>query len=398
MKRSVSSSSQNYNNNIQQHIIVQHTTYRRYNVQHLLAFTNSYSHSKTMTSRRDKRSVEQHETKSAVSSALGMTQAQFSSMILISIASSHCLDIYRSSLQGTETSYCDRYFAYAHNGESDENQTLSCTESDIAILTLKYQTTAMRMVLSFLITIICWSKESLLKTWNYASLISPLGTSVLGLLYHKQTKILAAPEVYSLGAIMVLFLTTNYYGREDRRPLNVKEGLDNVVLLILTSLMSYWISNHILGAEHYLVFEKGDITDGGRALWNMMIGVEYVSFMFASTFSLFYLDPLRRRVSSSIDEMCIFVFHHIMRIFYCIVCSRAHSLSNIMIIFMHVYIIKQTTLVFMAILMLLHAFYQLPLQKDIWKDPSERQTTSMMLFFAFMAGAVIPSLDFSVKK
>jgi hypothetical protein len=49
-------------------------------------------------------------------------------------------------------------------------------------------------------------------------------------------------------------------------------------------------------------------------------------------------------------------------------------------------------------LALVHAFYQLPLQKDIWQDPSGRQTVTMGFFFVFVAGALIPSFDKAVMK
>ena len=49
-------------------------------------------------------------------------------------------------------------------------------------------------------------------------------------------------------------------------------------------------------------------------------------------------------------------------------------------------------------LMLVHAFYQLPKQKEFWQDASGRQSASMIMFFVFMAGAMIPSFDKAVIK
>ena len=48
--------------------------------------------------------------------------------------------------------------------------------------------------------------------------------------------------------------------------------------------------------------------------------------------------------------------------------------------------------------MLVHAFYQLPKQKEFWQDASGRQSASMIMFFVFMAGAMIPSFDKAVIK
>lgn len=144
---------------------------------------------------------------------------------------------------------------------------------------------------------LCWTKESLLKSWNTANAISPFATSIVGLGIHKAT--LKGPEAFSLIALMVLAISSNREGRQDRLPMNIKEGLYNIVLLILASFMSMMISSHLLegGVERYLTFDAADITAGGRALWFMTIIVEYSSFMFAATFSLLFFDEARKRVS-----------------------------------------------------------------------------------------------------
>lgn len=161
------------------------------------------------------------------------------------------------------------------------------------------------------------------------------------------------PEIYSLGAILVLTLLSNYEGREGTRRFRVLEGVGNMVLLGMMGVMSFWISQYlILGPEHYLVFGGEMITEGARGLWNIMIGVEYSSFMFVMTFALFYLNEWRKR----------------------------------------------SLLFSMGILMLVHAFYQLPKQKEFWQDASGRQSASMIMFFVFMAGAMIPSFDKAVIK
>lgn len=55
--------------------------------------------------------------------------------------------------------------------------------------------------------------------------------------------------------------------------------------------------------------------------------------------------------------------------------------------------LEKVLLFCMAVLMLFHAFYQLPLQKEIWQDPQGRQNASMMFFFVFMLSALVPSFD-----
>jgi hypothetical protein len=47
----------------------------------------------------------------------------------------------------------------------------------------------------------------------------------------------------------------------------------------------------------------------------------------------------------------------------------------------------------MAVMMLFHAFHQLPLQKEVWQDPQGRQNASMAFFFVFMLSALVPSFD-----
>jgi hypothetical protein len=113
---------------------------------------------------------------------------------------------------------------------------------------------------------------------------------------------LLAPEKFSLGALLVMSITSNFNGRGVKTLMNLKEGLHNVALGLLTSFMSYTISNHLmLGAEGYTAYSVDGVdavSEGGKALWFMLILVEYTAIMFASTFALFYLDETRKRVST----------------------------------------------------------------------------------------------------
>lgn len=290
------------------------------------------------------------------SNAMGMSPSQFSSLVCISIGMTHCLDVYRSVQEGESSTYCNRYFAYSPQIEDPAADPLQCTVGDLGIMQLKYQTTIMRIILYFITMMLCWGKEPLLRSWNIATAISPLGTSIVGMVMQKDY--LLAPEKFSLFALLVLCFTSNREGRGEKIRMNLKEGLYNIALFLLTSIMSYFVSNHlILGVESYTVFSSdadGDkaVSEGGKALWFMMIVVEYSSFMFASTFALFYFDESRKRVF----------------------------------------------LACLSMLALVHAFYLLPLQKDIWEDPSGRQTASMGFFFVFVAAALIPSFDKIVIK
>jgi len=235
------------------------------------------------------------------SNAMGMTPSQFSSLVCISIGMTHCLDVYRSVQEGESSTYCNRYFAYSPQIEDPTADPLQCTLGDLGIMKLKYQTTIMRIILYFITMMLCWGKEPLLKSWNIATAVSPLATSIAGMLMQKDYVL--APEKFSLVALLVLCLTSNREGRGQKMPMNLKEGLYNIALFLMTSIMSYLVSNHlILGVESYTMFSSdgdGDnaVSEGGKALWFMMILVEYSSFMFASTFALFYFDEARKRVS-----------------------------------------------------------------------------------------------------
>ena len=251
----------------------------------------------------------------SASGALGMTPSQFSSLVCISIGMTHCLDLHRSVQDGESTTYCNRYFAYSPQINDPSADPLQCTQGDLGIMQLKYHTTVMRIILFFVMMMLCWGREPLLKSWNFANAISPLATSIVGMFIQKEY--LLAPEKFSLGALLVMSITSNINGRGHKTFMNLKEGLHNIALFLFTTFMSYLISNHLmLGVESYTVYSiDGDgggggdggsggsdnaISEGGKALWFMMILVEYTSFMFASTFALFYLDETRKRVSAII--------------------------------------------------------------------------------------------------
>lgn len=160
-------------------------------------------------------------------------------------------------------------------------------------------------------------------------------------------------QTYTIAVIIFLTLVTNYEDRRTKSRFHLKEGLYNIVLFGVTCGMSFSISNYvILGPAQYLSFGEEDIGEGCKGLWNLMVGVDYSSVMFVSTFALFYLDELRKR----------------------------------------------TILFGMGILTLALAFHDLPGQKDIWQDASGRQSISMLIFFLFMAGALIPSFDKAMIK
>jgi hypothetical protein len=245
----------------------------------------------------------------SLSSALGMTPAQFSSIVCMSIGMTHCLDVYRSVEQGPSTTYCNRHFAYSPQLVDSAADPLFCTQGDLAVMKLKYQTTIMRIIIYFITMMLCWSKEPLLKCWNFANIISPIGTSIVGFMIQNDN--LLAPEKFSLLALLFLSVSSNLDGRGERLPIHLKKAMYNLSLFMMTSILSYLVANHLmLGAESYTVHgcneENMDdcVSRGGNALWFMTVLVDYTSFMFTCTFALFYFDDIRKRVSLLSDCSC----------------------------------------------------------------------------------------------
>ena len=187
-------------------------------------------------------------------------------------------------------------------------------------------------------------------------------------------------QAYIIAVILFLTLVTNYEDRRTKSKFHLKEGLYNIVLFGVTCGMSFSISNYVLlGPVHYLNFGEEEIGEGGRGLWNLMVGVDYSSVMFVSTFALFYLDELRKRVSTRDDlsddctECLNFDFDH-----WNLSTTSSHLLKISISLPSNT---RQTLLFGMGMLTLALAFHDLPRQKDIWQDASGRQSISMLIFF-----------------
>lgn len=299
--------------------------------------------------------------KLAPSNLLGMTPAQFCALLCISIAMTQYLDVYRSVQAGPETSFCSRHYVHdatVTNGASKD--TIQCTASDFVILTVKYQTTFLRIALCGVGLLICWNKEDLLRSWNFASAIAPLGIQIVVLWIHKSN--LIGKEFLTYIALSFLCITSNFYDRQQKTGIDLKEGLYNIVLFGTSMLMSSVSSSMwIQGPEAYLNLiisdEAGDtslaVTNGGRAMWSMIVAGDFATFMFLPTCALFFFDATRKRI-----------------LVFC-----------------------------MSIMVLFHALYQLPQNKDIWLDAPTRQNASMIFFFVFLFGALFPPFSkITIKK
>ena len=218
----------------------------------------------------------------------------------------HCLDLYRSVQTGEETLYCNNYFAYSPQKIDSEADPLACSNGDLGIMQIKYQTTLLRLMLYFCVMMMCWSNESLMKSWNYANAVSPLATSLIGFFY--QRDYLSAPEKFSIGALLFLALSSNRKNRSEKFGIDLKEGLYNNILFFMTTGFSFLISDHLMVGFGNQIREDLEVSNGGKALWFMMVLVEYTAFMFAGTFALFYFDAVRKRVStmmSGLHLVCI---------------------------------------------------------------------------------------------
>lgn len=209
----------------------------------------------------------------------------------------HCLDLYRSVQNGEETLYCNNYFSYSPQKLDPTADPLACSNGDLGIMQIKYQTTILRLILFFCVMMMCWSNESLMKSWNYANAVSPLATSLIGFFYQKDY--LSAPEKFSIGALLFLALSSNRKHRSGKFHIDLKEGLYNNILFFMTTGFSFLISDHLMVGFGNQIRDDLEVSNGGKALWFMMVLVEYTAFMFAGTFALFYFDAVRKRVSTT---------------------------------------------------------------------------------------------------
>lgn len=304
--------------------------------------------------------------KLAPSNLLGMTPAQFCALLCISVAMTQYLDVYRSVQSGPDTSFCSRHYAHEPNVSNGSASTMEskdtispCTTSDFVILTVKYQTTLLRIALCGVGLLICWNKEDLLRSWNFATAIAPLGTQIAVYWIHKSD--LIRKDSVTFLALAFLCITSNFYDRQEKSGIHLKEGLYNIVLFVTSMFMSsVSTSMWLQGPEAYLKLNPNEddgnvvaVTNGGKAMWSMIVGGDFATFMFLPTCALFFFDATRKR---------IFLF-----------C--------------------------MAIMTLAHALYQLPQNKDIWLDAPARQNASMIFFFVFLFGALFPPFQkITIKK
>lgn len=278
---------------------------------------------------------------------LGMTPSQFCALLCISISSTQCLNLYRAVQLGEETRFCQ--LNYVHDNDSF----LKCKPSDLSMLYLKYQTDILRIALCSLGSFLCWEQEDLLKSWNLANAIAPFGTQIAML--WTQRSVLEGKELIGLTSLAFLCITSSYFGRQGKTAIDLKEGMYNIVLLITSANVSSGITSMILEGPEAFLQVSGDkaLTEGAKALFNLILAGDFFSLMFLPTCALFLFDAGRKRM-----------------LLFC-----------------------------MSVIALVHALYQLPLQREIWIDAPGRQSRSMILFFVYLLGALLPPFHrFVIKK
>ncbi len=248
----------------------------------------------------------------------GLSPPQFTLLVCISLAFTHILDIAKSvntmreiighgviapenitEIPINATAYCAKHFQNTSEIIADTKEgiiaELGCTPSDLSILNLKYQTSLLRIALCSVTSLICWGDQALLKSWSFAYGIFIL-CMLCGCLV--QQEYLKGGERFSLFAMIVLIITSNRTGRQKRLKFDVDEGMYNLVLFFLVVFMSYIISNHLIfGVEDFTNFAAEEITSGGKAMWYMVVIVEYSIVMIVSAFALMYFDEGKKRVS-----------------------------------------------------------------------------------------------------
>lgn len=329
-----------------------------------------------MSERRGKRAATTSSPAWSPSQATGMTKAQFCSIVCVFVAMTNWIDMNKSLVDGTDSTYCSRHFKYtAETDENGEEIALLCTESDLGIIAMKSHMTILRLVLALLVALMCWNNEGMLRSWNYAYAICPLLSQVV---VSQAVDIcrnsLKTSELRSILAVLTLSLASNYEGRQGRMPFNIKDGMHNILLYSLTIFGSYLVASHLIdGPKGYTPYS--DFTAGGEALWIISIVTDYAMMMFTVTFGLFFFDNQRKKVRlgiKCIDFLTSVTVHP----------SQIFCQSNVYIL--------QLLLFFMAAIFLVHAIYHLPMEKDIWIDAPARQTMCMGLFIVCIAGVVLP--------
>jgi hypothetical protein len=269
----------------------------------------------------------------------GLSPPQFTMLVCISLAFTHLLDsaralnaakdLFQNGIIASEnatalstivnaTSFCVRHYYHPNvtealtgtNGSMDMEEILSefaCTTSDMSIINIKYQTSLLRIALCAATSLLCWGDVPLLKSWSFAYGTFII-TSIASYLYTKDD--LKGTEKYSLFAMIVLILTSNYKGRQGRLRIQIDEGMYSLVLFFIVVFMSYMISTHLVfGIEDFTYLNIEDVTSGGKAVWFINVVVEYSILMIVSAFALFYFDEGRKRVSFSCF-ICVYVCVH----------------------------------------------------------------------------------------
>ncbi len=227
-----------------------------------------------------------------------MTKAQFCSIVCVFVAMTNWIDMSKSLLDGADSTYCSRHFQYTVElDENGEEIALQCTESDLGIITIKSHMTILRLVLALLVALMCWNNEGMLRSWNYAYALCPLLSQlVVSQAVDVCRNSLKTNELRSILAVLTLSLASNYEGRQGRMPMNIKEGMHNIILYLFTIFGSYLVAHHLIEGPQGYTSYSDDVTSGGEALWIMTMATDYAMIMFTVTFGLFFFDNTRKKV------------------------------------------------------------------------------------------------------
>jgi len=291
-----------------------------------------------------------------------LSQAHFTAIMVITLAVTHILEIRHAVREGVSSPTCRNIYKVLSSnrtnetiGSDQEEGEMGCTESDIYLFTIKYQTAYLRIALTIVVTTLCWGYEPLLKSWNMACAVCPYLTTFCGLLVFRDE--LVGPEKFGCFALTVMLLFVNWKGGQPMNtPLNVMEGLYNMALFLISTTMTYVMTSHLQqGIDGYTTLNNTEegvdrilgLADGRNAIWSMMILVDYGMLCVIAFFGLFFFDEPRKRI----------------------------------------------LLAFLSIISFIYAFKHLPSQREYWIGAPDRQAIAMIVIALMLLGTVFPSFN-----
>ena len=226
-----------------------------------------------------------------------LSSPKLTALICLSLAITQLMDFSSVISQGASTSFCEKFFISVADATDNEEE-IECTESDLIILKLRYESILLRISASLLMTLFCWTDSALLQSWNLLYGIVPISMTISGYVYLKDT--LKGADLYSMIALLVLSAMNRKGAQSPLWPIKIMDGVYNWVLMGLSMTMMHVVTHHAAQGgllSKTTIVDDENLTEGGKAVWLMMVLVDYGFAMGVFTFVLLFFDEVRKRVS-----------------------------------------------------------------------------------------------------